>query len=93
MIDNSGRVIKCYGGNEGSGIGHLNRPIHLAIDRNGFILVADHANNRIVRLNSSLEYISETVGIQQPVRILLDEERGRLYAIERDNECITIFNI
>ena len=65
MIDNTGRVIKCYGGNKGSGIGHVNMPTYLAVDRNGFILVADCDNNRIVRLKSSLEYISETVGIQK----------------------------
>ena len=53
----------------------MNLPLYLAIDRNEFIFVADYYNNRIVRLNSSLEYISETVGIQQPWRILLNKER------------------
>ena len=79
MIDNTGRLIKCYGGNKGSGIGQLNHPAYLAIDRNGFILVADRDNNRIVRLNSSLEYISEIGGIQKPWRILLNLERVRFY--------------
>ena len=72
MIDNTGRVIKCYGGNEGTGIGQLHMPQYLAIDRNGFILVVSQKNNRVVRLNSSLEYISETVGVKDPVRIVLD---------------------
>ena len=93
MIDNTGRVIKCYGGNEGSGIGQLNLPYHLAIDRNGFIFVADRDNNRIVRLNSSLEYISETVGIQEPETILLNEESGRLYVIEDNSQSLTVFDI
>ena len=93
MIDNIGRVIKCYGGNPGSGIGQLNIPRHLAIDRNGFILVADQDNNRIVQLNPSLECISETVGIQQPWRILLNEERGRLYVIENNNKSLTVFDV
>ena len=93
MIDNSGRVIKCYGGNEGSGIGHLNMPFCLAIDRNGFILVADRDNNRIVQLNSSLEYISETVGIQKPHRILLNEDRGRMYVIEGNDGSLTVFDV
>ena len=93
MIDNTGRVIKCYGGNPGSGIGHLNWPRYLAIDRNGFILVADRINNRIVQLNSSLEYISEIGGIHQPCRILLDEERRRLYVIELDNKSLTVFDV
>ena len=93
MIDNTGRVIKCYGGNKGSVIGHLNVPRRLAIDRNGFILVADFNNNRIVQLNSSLEYISETVGIQEPFRILLNEERGRLYVIEGGDKSLTVFDV
>ena len=69
MIDNTDRVIKCYGGNQGTGIGQLNLPFYLAIDRNGFIFVADYGNDCIVRLNSSLEYIGETVGINQPHHI------------------------
>ena len=93
MIDNTGRVIKCYGGNKGSGIGHLNMPTYLEIDRNGFILVADFNNNRIVQLNSSLEYIDETVGIQEPHRILLNEERGRLYVKEYNNKSLTVFDV
>ena len=93
LIDNTGRVIKCYGRNKGSGIGHLNVPHHLAIDRNGFILVADHANNRVVQLNSSLEYISQTVGIQKPWRILLNEERRRLCIIEGYNKSLTVFDV
>ena len=93
IIDNTGRVIKCYGGNPGSGIEQLNLPRYLAIDRNGFILVADQLDNRIVRLNSSLEYISEIGGIQEPVRILLNEERGRLYVIEDDDQSLTVFDV
>ena len=93
MIDNTGRVIKCYGGNIGSGIGHLNLPGYMAIDRNGFIFVMDFFNNRIVQLNSSLEYIGETVGIQQPIHILLNEERGRLYVIENNNKSLTVFDV
>ena len=60
-------------------------PTYLAIDRNGFILVADRDNNRIVQLNSLLEYISEIGGIQKPRRILLNEGRRRImyYVIEK----------
>ena len=93
MINNTGRVIKRYGGNKGTGIGQLNIPCHLAIDRNGFIFVADLNNKRIVQLNPSLEYISETIGIQKPYRILLDEERGRLYVIELNDKSLTVFDV
>ena len=93
MIDSTGRVIKCYGGKRGTGIGQLSWPYHLAIDRNGFILVADLDNDRIVQLDSSLEYISETVGIQKPCRILLNEEGGRMYVLEANNRSLTVFDI
>ena len=93
LINNTGSLINCYGGNEGTGIGQLNYPRHLAIDRNGFIFVADRENNRIVQLNSSLEYIGETVGIQEPETILLDEENGRLYVIEHNKQQLTVFYI
>ena len=92
MIDYYGRVINCYGGNKGSGIGQLDLPSHLAIDRNGFIFVLDRDNNRIVQLNSLLEYISE-IEIQKPVRILLNEDRRRLYVIENNNKSLTVFHI
>ena len=51
MIDSSGRIMKSYGGGAGSGIGQMNNPCYLAIDRNGFILVDDHNNNRIIQLD------------------------------------------
>ena len=89
MIDNTGRVIKSYEGNIGEGIGQLNSPNDLAIDRNGFIFVADYDNDRIVQLNSSLEYTGEIRRVQRPHRIHLDEEHGRLYVI--NNNSLTVF--
>ena len=61
IIDSNGRMMKSYGGGRGSGIGQMNRPCYLAIDRNGFILVADFSNNRIIQLNASLEFIREFI--------------------------------
>ena len=59
IIDSNGRMMKSYGGNIGSGIGQMNGPRYLAVDRNGFILVVDRDNNRIIQLNASLEFIKE----------------------------------
>ena len=61
IIDSNGRMMNSYGGGAGSGIGQMNFPDYLAIDRNGFILVADHNNHRIIQLNASLEFIREFI--------------------------------
>ena len=45
-------LMKSYGGGSGSGIGQMNLPCYLAIDRTGFILVADQNNNRIIQFNA-----------------------------------------
>ena len=93
MIDATEFVIRCHGGDPGSGMGQLNMPSYLAINRDGFIFVADRENNRIVQLNPFLEYVSETTGVDRPHRILLDEERGKLYAMEFSNSTIVVFDI
>ena len=94
IIDNTGRVIKCYGGRQGSGMGQLNLPCHLAIGRNGCILVADEESNRIVQLNASLEYMNEFISFERPRRLLLNEELERLYVItNKDSRSITILDM
>ena len=93
IIDKTGRVIKFYEGNEGSGMEQLNLQVHLAIGRDGSILVADRDNSRIVQLNKSLEYIKEFTGFKQPIRLSLNEELGRLYVIEYGDKSITILDM
>ena len=85
IIDSNGRMIKSYGGGPGSGIGQMNHPCYLAIDRNGFILVAEEYNHRVIQLNASLEFIREfipgSVGLKQPGRMHLHENMKRLLYI------------
>ena len=82
IIDSTGRMIKCYGGSKESGKGQMIWPVNLAINRNGSILVADYDSNRIVQLDASLEYMNESIGFKQPIRLLLNDELGRLYVLE-----------
>ena len=95
IIDSNGRMMKGYGGGRGSGIGQMNYPCYLAIDRNGFILVADQNNNRIMQLNASLEFVREfipgSVGLNQPWRMHLHEDRRRLYIAGCYERSIAIF--
>ena len=89
IIDNTGRVIKSYGGNKEQ----LDWPVHLAIGRDGSILVVDQDNNRIVQLSKSLEYMNEFIEFEEPVTLLLREELGRFYVIEMNDASITILDI
>ena len=76
LIDSNGRMVESYGGGAGSRIGQMNSPCYLAVDRNGFVLVADF--NRIIQLNASLEFIRESipgsVGLKQTRRMHLNED-------------------
>ncbi len=71
----------------------MNIPIGLAVDSQGFILVADSSNNRILVLNPTLTEarplplpLNETGVIQWPRGLWLDESRGRLYVGETDGQ-------
>ena len=96
VIDSNGRMMKSYGEGKGSGIGQMDFPDSLAIARNGFILVVDQDNNRIIQLNASLEFIREfipgSVGLKIPWRMHLHENTRRLYIAEYDERNIKIFD-
>ena len=97
MIESSGRMLKSYGEGIGSGIGQMDFPGYLAMDRNGSILVADQNNNRIIQLNASLEFIGEFIpgsaGLKQPLRMYLNENRRCMYIAEQDEQNVTTFDL
>ena len=97
IIDNNGRMMKSYGGIEGSKIGQMSWPSYLSIDRNGSILVVDINNNRIIQLNASLEFIREfipgSVGLKKPIRMHLREDKRCLYIAEYGVRNIKIFDL
>ena len=97
IIDSDGRMMKRYGGRSGSRIGQMNRPCYLAVDRDGFVLVVDSNNNRIIQLNTSLEFVREfipgSVGLKKPIGMHLHENRRRLYIAEGDPRNLTIFDL
>ena len=95
IIDSKGRTMNSYGGGLGSGIGQMDWPCYLAIDRNGYIFVADKNNNRIIQLNASLEFIREfypgSAGLKEPKAMHLHEDDRRLYIAKERN--IAIFDL
>jgi len=83
LIGSDGRVVKSYGGPVGSGTQQMNVPAHLAVDRNGFVFVADLINQRVLLLSPALTFVREVVSREQlkcwPLRLSLDSDRRRLY--------------
>ena len=54
IVNSEGRILRAYGGFKGSYM--LNNPSGVAVDKDGFVYV-DEANNRLVVLTSTLEFI------------------------------------
>jgi len=83
QIGSDGQVVKLYGGPQGSGSQQMKLPVHMAVDGNGFIFVADQNNCRVLLLSPTLAYIREVVSREQlewlPARMSLDVQRRRLY--------------
>ena len=97
LIDNRGNLIKSFGSKHGSGIANLSYPYRLVVDRNGFILVADYCNSRVVLLNKQLEYVKNIVPISMKLSLFfvlfLDEDNGRLYLSDYNNSKLAIFDL
>ena len=97
LIDNRGNLIKSFGSTQGSGNANLSYPYRLVVDRNGFILVADQSNNRVVLLNKQLEYVKDIIPYSTKLNriftLFLDENNGRLYLSDFDNKKLVIFDL
>lgn len=82
LISPDGQVVKSYGGPKGSGSQQMNIPSHLAVDRHGFVFVADR-NRRVMLLSPSLTYIRDIVSRGQlqgyPQRLYLHVDESRLF--------------
>jgi DNA-binding beta-propeller fold protein YncE len=84
IVNSAGCLLQSYGGIKGSGSGQLDGPVRLAV--NGFILVADQNNGRVLMFSPTLSYIREVVsGLRNVVRLWFDERAGRLYVA--NNKC------
>ena len=86
-ISSDGRhVVQSHGGQPGSDTGQYDGPIHLAVDDNEFVFVADYRNRRVTLLSPTLEYVRQVVSRDQlkwgPHRQCLDVQRRRLYVAE-----------
>ena len=89
LVGSDGQVVKSYGGPQGSDSEQMNSPGHLAVDKNGFVFVADIQSQQVLLLSPALTYVRDVVSHEQlkwyPFRLFLDDDRRQLYVIE--NEC------
>ena len=51
VVSDDGKIVKSYGKLYGSGPGEMKSPRGIAINRRGFVFIADHDDNRIVVVN------------------------------------------
>ena len=88
MISADGRhIVHSHGGQTGSDTGQYDVPIHLAVDDNEFVFVADYGNRRVKLLSPTLEYVRHVVMSRdqlewEPDRLCLDTERRLLYVTD-----------
>ena len=94
-VDAYGRLKRSFGGNCGPSNEQMKRPVYLSVDENGFVLVADQFNSRVLLLDSNLTFQREILseekhGLRHPARIILDESSRILVA---DESRILIFQM
>ena len=90
LIGSDGSQVKSFGGPPGiyTGSQQMNVPVHMAVDRNGFVFVADTYNKRVLLLSPVLTGVRKIVSLEQvswrPVRVHLDSDRRLLYVAENN---------
>jgi len=91
MISADGRhIVHSHGGQQGSDTGQYNGPVHLAVDDNESVFVADQINRRVTLLSPTLEYVRQVVSFDQlrgkPWYLYLDTRQRLLYVAGNEGE-------
>jgi len=88
LVSSDGHVVKSFGAPKGSSGQQMNVPIHLAVDKNEFVFVADSNNRRVLLLSPSLTFVRQVVSSEQltwrPRRIHLDVTRQCFYVAHNE---------
>jgi len=96
LLDDDGNVTRGYGGQRGSDVRQLNRPSHLAVDKDSqCIFVADRSNCRVVLLSPTLEFVCYVIGpLSQPCRLYLRQASRRLFVGQGvPGRCVTVIQL
>ena len=80
ILDNTGKILDCFGNVAGKGQSQLDVCARIAEDKNQNLLVADRNNKRVILLSNNngklkfeQEIIKEGVGLSGPTRIVIDD--------------------
>ena len=97
LVDDKGAVVRSFGSTPGSGPTKMDKPVGLAADEHGNILVADQLNNRLLVLDPTLTSarkmsVSLDRGVVRPSSLWYDESRGRLYVGESGGKRVIILH-
>lgn len=84
-----GKIMTTYDTGSGPGYGQMDYPYGVALNKHGFVFIADKNNNRIVILNPdsfTSRVLPVSVGgeLRGPISLSIDEPRDRLYIGERE---------
>ena len=97
-VSTGGEVMRRYGNKSGSGVGQMKNARGLAVTENGYILVADEDNHRILVVDPSLTEARQlplpTVNpaLNCPRALCYDQSRSQLYVGERAGKRLFIFH-
>ena len=92
IIDDDGQITRSYGSQPGSGVGCLDFPHHVAVDKDSqFIFVADCGNDRIVVLSPTLEFVNcISEKLTWPHRLHIDHVSRRIYVGQQQGNVAVI---
>ena len=90
VVGDDGKVTRSYGGSD---VGQLDRPRHLAVDKDSqFIFVADLLNHRVVLLSLTLEFVRYASDeMSEPRRLYLHQATRRLFVGR--HHCVTVIQL
>ena len=98
VFNSSGKYLSTFG-SPGKGRGKLDTPLGLDSDGNGSIYLADSGNRLIQIFDASGNFrsqfpvkVKDSLRPPDPVDVVVDEEKDRLYVIDNDNHRVLVYN-
>jgi len=95
VVGDDGKVTRGFGGKHGSDVGRLNRPCHLAVDKDSqFIFVADRVNHRVVLLSPTLEFVRYVIEwLTEPNQLYFHQATRRLFVGQTAGGCVSVIQL
>lgn len=93
IVDEDSRVEQSYGNRWINwGREELTGECHMAVDDDGFVFVADSANNRLLLLNPSLQFVRCITTRNRPRWLHLDQDSRRLF-VGHDSNAVSVLQL